>query len=157
MNVHLEISRSNCQQICQYLAETLSNTYILYIKTQNYHWNLIDPRFHFLHKMFEEQYEELAEQVDLIAERIRTLGSKTPASMHEFLEIGTLSESEGDLTGNQMIEALLIDHEKIAGNLRGRIDSTVELGDQGTADMLIQLLKSHEKTAWMLRSHFVEE
>lgn len=157
MSARIELEGSACQQISQSLAKTLSDTYILYIKTQNFHWNVIDPRFYFLHKMLEAQYEELAEEIDELAERIRMLGEKSPGSMQEFLEIGSLTEAEGDLSANQMIEQLLNDHEKIASNLRARIQEATDLGDQGTADLFIKQLRSHEKEAWTLRSHFYKD
>lgn len=157
MSARIDLERSACQQIALSLAKTLADTYILYIKTQNFHWNVIDPRFYALHKMLEEQYEELQEGIDELAERIRMIGEKSPGSMQEFLEIGSLSEAEGNLTANQMIEQLQSGHEKIAGSLRARIDEATELKDQGTADLLIQRLRKHEKAAWMLKSHFWNE
>jgi starvation-inducible DNA-binding protein len=134
------------------LAKLLSDTYVLYIKTQNYHWNLVDPRFASLHKMFEEQYEELAEAVDMIAERIRMIGHHTPGSMRAFLSHTRLEESEEDIDGNQMIVQLLSDHETIIHELRHQISETQKKGDEGTADLMIQRLRAHEKTAWMLKS-----
>ncbi len=153
MNTSTLFSQSARQQIAQYLSQLVADTYLLYIKTQNFHWNVIDPRFHSLHEMFDDQYKQLAEAIDEIAERIRALESKAPGSMRQFLELTSLNESDANLTADKMIEELLSDHEQIAQSIRPHIEETSTLGDEGTADMLIQRLKYHERTAWMLRSH----
>lgn len=153
----IDIDTNSCQQIGQDLAQVLSNTYILYIKTQNFHWNIVDPRFFFLHEMFEEQYKELAENIDELAERMRKLKLKALGSMREFLQAGSIEEAEGDLTGDEMIEQLLEGREAIIRSLRPKIEQASELGDEGTADLFIQTLRQHEKAAWMLRSHLMEE
>ena len=156
MSTTLVLEHTACQKIAQHLAQWLADTYVLYLKTQNFHWNVVDPRFHSLHEMFEEQYKDLAEAVDEIAERIRILRIRTPASMKEFLEITTLQENEGPLSANDMIQQLLHDHETIANYLRPKISVIQKLGDEGSADLLIERLRVHEKTAWMLRSHFTQ-
>lgn len=152
MNKTLILDLSSRQKIKQLLETWLADSYILYIKTQNFHWNVIDPKFYSLHKMFEEQYEEIVKGIDEIAERIRMLGLKSPGSMKEFLEISTLNEAEGDFTANEMISILLEDHETIGNYLRAEIEETTKFGDHGTADLMIQRLRFHEKTAWMLRA-----
>ena len=145
--------KSSAQETAQALGKVLADTYVLYVKTQNFHWNLVDPRFESLHKFFEGQYEELAEAVDEIAERIRMLNSKTPATMKKFLRNTRLEECEDeDLDGDAMISQLLQDHEFVANSLRPVIQQAQKRGDEGTADLLIQRLRAHEKTAWMLRS-----
>lgn len=146
-------SQSVRQQISQTLSQLLADSYVLYVKTQNFHWNIVDPRFHSLHEMFEEQYRQLAKAVDEMAERIRMLENKAPGSMRQFLALTSLSESDGNLLGEKMLEELLDNHEQIVDWIRPRIEEIVALGDQGTADLLIQRLRYHEKTAWMLRSH----
>jgi starvation-inducible DNA-binding protein len=155
MNANIGIDQSARQQIAENLGVILSNTYILYVKTQNFHWNLVDPRFFSLHKLFEEQYEGLADNVDEIAERIRMLGIHSPASMKQFLAIGTLKESEGVLSGDEMIKELTRDHEESCKQMRPLIPQFQKLGDEGSADLLIDLLRQHEKAAWFLRSHIV--
>lgn len=137
----------------QPLAQLLADTYILYLKTQNFHWNVEDQRFYFLHKMLEEQYEELAEAVDLIAERLRAINCKAPASMKQFLALTVLEEAEGDFSANEMIQQLLNDHVTIAKNLHPCITEANSEHDDGTGDLFIERLRAHEKTAWMLRSH----
>lgn len=143
------------QKIVQRLEAWLADSYILYLKTQNFHWNVIDPKFYSLHKMFEDQYEELVKGIDEIAERIRMLGLKSKGSMKEFLEIATLEEAEGDFAANEMIIKLLNDHQTIANYLRAEIEEMTTLGDHGTADLMIQRLRFHEKTAWMLQSSII--
>lgn len=147
------MDKKTSRQISQQLCHILADTYILYVKTQNFHWNLIDPRFYSLHLFFEKQYEELAEAVDDFAERIRTMGSLAPGSMQEFLKLGALEESPAHLSGDEMIQVLLRDHTIVAKHLREHIKPIQDLGDEGTADLLIEKLRFHEKTAWMLQSH----
>lgn len=142
--------------ISETLCTLLANTYIVYVKTQNFHWNITDPRFSALHSFFEEQYKELAEAIDLIAEQIRQVGDIAPGSMSQFLELSTLEETPETrgLSGDQMLRQLLSDHESICKEIPGWIDFTLSKGDQATADMYIERLRAHEKHAWMLRSHF---
>lgn len=139
--------------ISQELSQLLADTYVTYVKTQNFHWNLIDARFHDLHIFFEGLYQELAEGVDAIAERIRMLRCHPPGTMQKFLELSSLSEGNGQITGNEMIQELLNDRELIIKNIRPMIQKASELNDEGTADLLIQHLRIHEKAAWMLQSH----
>lgn len=146
--------KKTTKQIAQELGTLLADTYVLYVKSQNFHWNVVDSKFHSLHEFFEEQYEELSQAVDLIAERIRALGEKSPGSMREYLEKTRLEESGTHLTSDQMLKALLKDHESIIQWLRNEIDETDKLGDQGTSDMCVERLRVHEKSAWMIKSHF---
>lgn len=140
-------------EVAQMTAQLLADTYLLYTKTQNFHWNVVDPRFFQLHKFFEEQYEELAEALDIIAERIRMLGARTPGAMQQYLELSNLEESTEELSADQMLRQLSDDHTFIADTLRSSIEETSRLGDEGTADMMINRLRAHEKTIWMLQSH----
>lgn len=142
------------QKTAESLAHLLGDSYVLYVKTQNFHWNVTDPRFISLHEFFEEQYKELAEAVDMIAERIRALNFKAPGSMSQFLELACLSEASNDLTADAMLRQLIEDHETIANQLRPWIPETQKLKDEGSADLFIERLRAHEKAAWMLRSHF---
>lgn len=147
------LEKKACQKIGATLSQALANTYLLLVKSQNFHWNVVDPRFHSLHEFFQEQYEALFEAVDEIAERIRMLGLKSPGSLREFLDLGNLDEADTNLTGDEMLSELLADHETVIKALREMIEEAVEFGDEGTGDMLIDRLRFHEKTAWMLRSH----
>lgn len=153
----LAAEQKSAQKIIQDLSQLLADTYILYLKTQNFHWNIIDPRFFSLHKMFETQYEELEETVDELAERIRALGHKAPASMKQFLELTSLEEADNDLDANKMLHQLIHDHTAISSTLKPKIPETQKLGDEGTADIYIERVRYHDKTAWMLRSHFIKE
>lgn len=152
MGNSLTLEKNTCRRISQDLAVLLADTYILYVKTQNCHWNVVDPKFYSLHKFFEKQYEELAEAIDEIAERIRMLNEKAPASLKEFLELTSLRELNQTLSADQMIHHLVKDHEAIITWLRPMIESVAQLGDEGTSDFFIQRLRAHEKMAWMLNS-----
>jgi len=136
------------------LVSILADEYVLYTKTRNFHWNVTGGRFHDLHKFFEGQYEAIDEAIDEIAERIRSLGESSPGSMAEFLAAARLKEAAGKpLAADEMLSALLSDHESLAKSLRKDIDRCGdELKDVGTQDFLTGLLEQHEKQAWMLRS-----
>lgn len=149
----LGISEKNIKRIVDGLSHILANTYIIYLKTQKFHWNVVDERFYSMHKMFEEQYEQLAEATDVIAERIRMLEQPTPATMKDFLKLATIKETENYPGGQQMIRILVNDHEQIIREIRPKIAELTELHDDGSSDMLMGRLREHEKTAWMLRSH----
>lgn len=151
--IHINLDKTVRQQLAQNLSLILADTYILYAKTQNFHWNVMDPRFYSLHLFFEKQYRELAEALDEIAERIRMLGERAPGSLKQFIEVSSLKESNGDLTAEEMLVELLKDHEALCRFIRERIELASKLGDEGTQDLLIQRLRAHEKMAWMLRSH----
>ena len=153
MSSNTILEKSAIRQIAQELATLQADTYILLVKTQNFHWNIIDPRFMSLHLFFEGQYDELAENIDVIAERIRSLGERALGSMREYLEFTRLEESKSTLTGDEMLKALLHDHESIIQWLRSSIEQVQKLGDEGTADLFINRLRAHEKMAWMIRSH----
>lgn len=157
MSATAALEKNAKSHIAQELSVLLADTYLLYVKSQNFHWNVSDPRFHSLHEFFEEQYELLADAVDLIAERIRALGSKSPASMQEFLNLTRLEEAPTTLSADEMLKSLLHDHESIIQWLRAAIDSTAQRGDQGTSDLCIERLREHEKTAWMIKSHFIHK
>lgn len=140
------------QKVSEELGHFLADTYTLYLKTQNFHWNVTGPFFYTLHKMFEEQYLELALALDEIAERIRSLGGYTPASFSQFCQLTSLKEEKGRTEATAMVEKLLKDHETLAQHAMHLIETAQAADDEGTADLLIQRLKAHEKFAWMLRS-----
>ncbi len=144
------------QQMANHLSLILADTYVLYIKTQNFHWNVTDSRFYFLHLFFEKQYKELAEAIDELAERIRALGFRTPGGLKQFIEMSSLKDSEADLSADEMLQILLDDHQSLCCCIREHIELASKLRDEGTADLLIQRLRAHEKTAWMLTSHLVD-
>ena len=141
--------------IVEILSKNLADQHILYVKTRNFHWNVTGPNFTQLHKLYEDQYTQLAEAIDSTAERIRMLGARAPGSMSEFLGQARLSEQKSHLPrAGEMTAILLADHEAIIRNLRGDIDTVNDdLGDAGTADFLTGLIQDHEKAAWFLRAH----
>lgn len=134
------------------LKVVLADTYTLYLKTQNFHWNVTGEQFFSLHDMFEKQYEDLANAVDEIAERLRALGEKTPASFKEFLGLSTIEEAKGAPSDRDMIKLLEADQTKILNTLKGCLDVAQREGDEVTADMLISRMTVHEKNRWMLQS-----
>jgi starvation-inducible DNA-binding protein len=147
--------KAQIEKITKSLKTLLANTKILYVKTQNFHWNVVDVNFLPLHEMFQKQYEELAEAIDLIAERIRFFGVKAPGSLKEFLKLATLEESEKELKAPLMIKNLLKDHEEMSQFLIKGIKEIQDLGDEATADIYIERLRVHDKTSWILKSHLV--
>lgn len=134
------------------LARLLADTYTLYVKTHNFHWNVTGPMFSTLHLMFEGQYNELALAVDLIAERIRALGLPAPGSYKQFAALTRIPEETEVPSANDMIAQLVRDQETVARTARSIFSVVNETNDQPTADLLTQRLQVHEKTAWMLRS-----
>lgn len=139
----------------QILNRVLSDEYVLYTKTRNYHWNVTGPDFAELHKFFESQYEVLNEIIDEVAERARSVGGVSLGSLREFLTQSRLKESAGGLMpAKKMIASLLADHEAVIRSLREDLVACDEkFGDIGTNDFLTGLMEKHEKMAWMLRSY----
>lgn len=150
--IDIGISEKHREDISKGLAHFLADTYTLYLKTHNFHWNVTGPMFPTLHLMFEGQYGELAVAVDDIAERIRALGMKAPGSYAEFSKLTTIKESVGEVTSTQMIADLVAGHEAVIRTGRGLFAMVNEAHDEPTTDLLVQRLRVHEKTAWMLRS-----
>ena len=134
------------------LGRVLADTYTLYLKTHNYHWNVTGPMFNTLHLMFEEQYNELWVAVDLLAERIRSLGAFAPGSSAQFAALTSITEADGVPTAEQMLADLVAGHEAVVRTARTVFATAEAAGDQSTADLLTQRIQIHEKTAWMLRS-----
>lgn len=134
------------------LAQLLANTYLLYVKTQNFHWNVTGPHFFDLHKQFEEQYAALAEAVDEIAERLRALNTRAPGSFSQFLKLASLQESIGSLSAEKMVQTLAHDHEHISKSIQSCFSELEESGDEVTLDLLIGRKEAHDKTSWMLKS-----
>src|SRR5690606_5206023 len=135
------------------LSKLLASTYTLYLKTQNYHWNVTGPLFTSLHSLFETQYTELAAAVDEIAERIRALGARAPGSFAEFAKLSVVEEAAGERSANDMIGDLVDDQKAIADLAKSLIEAAEKAGDHATADLATARVLAHEKNAWMLRSH----
>ena len=130
----------------------LADTYTLYLKTHNFHWNVTGPQFNTLHLMTEEQYTELALAVDQIAERIRALGVPAPGSYAEFAKLATVEEARGGETADEMIRQLVVGQETVVRTARDAVAAADGASDEPTLDLLTQRMQVHEKTAWMLRS-----
>jgi starvation-inducible DNA-binding protein len=139
-------------EIAQGLSRLLADTYTLYLKTHNYHWNVTGPQFNTLHQMFETQYTELATAVDEIAERIRALDEFAPGSYSQFAELATVREADGVPDAATMIRELADDQLKVVRTARAVFPAADEAHDEPTADLLTQRMQVHEKTAWMLRA-----
>ncbi len=153
MKPHIGISEKDQQAVAVILNTLLADEFLLYAKTRKFHWNVIGPQFHDLHKFFEAQYEELDEAVDEVAERVRAVGGKAFGTLSEFLENTRLKEAPGkNPNASGMIGELLHDHESLIQNLRSDLETCAEHGDAGTNDFLTGLMERHEKMAWMLRS-----
>lgn len=142
----------NSEAIATGLSRVLSDSYLVYLKTQNYHWNVRGPLFHTLHAMFEEQYTELAQAIDEVAERIRSVGMPAPGSFADFVKLASVREETGSPTAEEMIANLIADQAKVVQTCKNVFPLVQESGDEPTADLLIRRMQVHEKTAWMLRS-----
>jgi len=134
------------------LSRLLADTYTLYLKTQNYHWNVTGPMFPALHTMFEEQYAELATASDLIAERIRALGHPAPGTFQEFAKLAAVGEEPGVPTAIEMVKNLARDHRIVVSTAREVADEAEQADDIATVDLATQRIELHEKIAWMLEA-----
>ena len=152
MLVNIGIREEDRDAIAEGLSRLLADSYTLYLKTHNYHWNVTGPQFNTLHQMFEEQYTELATAVDEIAERIRALGIRAPGSYREFAELTRIEEGSGDESAEEMTRQLAIGQETVVRTAREAFPAADEARDEATADLLTQRMQLHEKNAWMLRS-----
>jgi starvation-inducible DNA-binding protein len=150
--IDIGISNSERDAIVAALSKLLADTYTLYLKTHNFHWNVTGPMFQTLHLMFETQYNELALAVDLIAERIRALGAPAPGSYKEFGKLSSIPEADGVPGAKEMIRQLVEGQEAVVRTARAAFPIVEKANDQPTADLLTQRMQIHEKTAWMLRS-----
>jgi starvation-inducible DNA-binding protein len=152
LTIDIGIDEAARNEITDGLSRLLADTYTLYLKTHNYHWNVTGPMFQTLHLMFETQYNELALAVDLIAERIRALGAVAPASYREFSKLSSVPEEDDRPDAEEMIRRLVLGQETVARTARSIFPAVEKAHDEPTADVLTQRLQVHEKTAWMLRS-----
>ncbi len=152
MNINIGINEQDRQDIAQGLSKLLADTYTLYLKTHNFHWNVTGPMFQTLHLMFETQYTELALAVDVIAERIRSLGVYAPGTYKQFAALSSIKEEDGIPKAQDMIRLLVEGQEAVVRTARSLYASVEKANDEATADLLTQRIQLHEKTAWMLRS-----
>lgn len=150
------ISESDRKKIVAGLSALLADSYTLYLMTHNFHWNVTGPQFNSLHNMFMTQYTEQWTALDLIAERIRSLGFPAPGTYKEFVKLASIKEVEGVPRATDMIRHLVAAQEATARTARKLFPVVNEANDQPTADVLTQRIDVHEKTAWMLRSMLEE-
>lgn len=152
MDIDIGINEKDRKKIADGLSHLLADTYTLYLKTHNYHWNVTGPMFQTLHLMFEQHYNELALAVDAIAERIRALGFTAPGTYAQFVKLSSIPEESKIPAATDMIKNLVKGHEAVARTARAIFPLADKASDEPTADLLTQRLQVHEKTAWMLRS-----
>jgi len=150
--IDIGIAADDRAAIADGLSRVLADSYTLYLKTHNFHWNVTGPMFNTLHLMFEQQYTELALAVDLIAERIRALGHPAPGSYSQYAKLSTVKEETGVPDANDMIRQLVDGQEAVVRTARNAFSVAEKANDQPTADLLTQRMQTHEKNAWMLRS-----
>lgn len=150
MNINTGID--NRQMVADSLSKFLASTYTLYLKTQNFHWNVTGTDFYQLHLLFEKQYEDLGNATDGIAERIRALGFRAPASFAEYLKLSAIQEEPKIIKAQDMINQLFADQQLMAREGRAVVDVAEQNNDAATADMITGRIEEHEKNAWMLRS-----
>ena len=152
LDLKIDLKPEERAKLCPFLQGLLASSYSLYLKTQNFHWNVTGASFHSYHLMFQDQYEELAEAIDEIAERVRALGYFPEGSFESFAGKSLIQDAKGVSPPIKMVEILLEDHETIICYLRKGLPLAEKVGDGATADFINKRLAVHEKTAWMLRS-----
>ncbi len=152
MKIDIGIKQSDREEIAAGLSKLLADTYTLYLKTHNFHWNVTGPMFQTLHLMFETQYTELAQAVDVIAERIRSIGFPAPGTYKQYAELSSIKEDDAIPEANDMIRLLVEGQEAVVRTARSLYPAVEKANDEATADLLTQRIQLHEKTAWMLRS-----
>ncbi len=152
MKINIGIPEKQRKGIAQQLAHLLADSYTLYLKTHNFHWNVTGPMFNTLHLLFEEEYNELAMAVDQIAERIRALGVAAPGSYQQFSKLTSIKEETRVPNAKAMINQLISGQEAVIKTARKSLPIAIEANDEPTVDLLTQRMTAHEKNAWMLRS-----
>jgi len=152
MTINIGIEKNQREAVAEVLSHLLADTYLLYLKTQNFHWNVTGPQFQSLHAMFETQYQALALAVDALAERIRALGFPAPGAYAQFIKLASIKEESGVPTADAMLKQLIADRETIIREVRAKFEVLEAASDEASIDLIIGQLDEHEKTAWMLRS-----
>ncbi len=152
MTIEVGIPEAQRVEIAEGLSRLLADSYLLYVKTHNYHWNVTGPMFQALHTLFEVEYTELAVALDEIAERIRALGVRAPGSFAEFTELASIEENAEPIAAEAMIRDLVRGQETVVRTARAVLPLAGEADDEPTVDLLTQRMQVHEKNAWMLRS-----
>lgn len=146
------IEKKDRELLAAHLGSALANSYMLYVKTQNFHWNVVGPMFYSVHKMTEEQYTDIAEAIDDIAERIRALGYIAPGSISKFVELSLIEDAGEQLTTEAMLEELARDHQTCSRIMRDAVLAAEKVDDVKTADLLTDRIGQHEEFAWMLNA-----
>ncbi len=157
MSIDIGINQQDRHAISEGLSRLLADSYTLYLKTHNYHWNVTGPMFNTLHTLFETEYTELALAVDEIAERIRALGFPAPGSYRRFAELTAIEEEVAVPEAREMIRQLVIGQETVVRTAREIFPLVERVNDEPTADLLTQRMQIHEKNAWMLRSMLADD
>ena len=152
MNINMGLSEDQRKTMADAVTKLLADTYSLYFKTHAYHWNVTGPRFHDLHAMFEEQYTEMWQATDEIAERIRALGHKAPISYNEMIASAQIQPDSETPSADDMVANLIAGHEQVVRTAREALKLADEHDDEATADLVAPRVTAHEKTAWMLRA-----
>jgi len=156
MDINIGINEQDRAKIAESLSRVLADSYLLYLKTHNFHWNVTGPMFQTLHTMFQEQYTELWKALDLVAERIRAVGHYAPGTYKRYTDLSSIQEESGVPEAQEMIRQLVQGHEAVARTAREAFRVADDVNDQPTAGMLANRMEVHEKNAWMLRS-FLQE
>lgn len=152
IKIDIGIAEQDRINVAEGLKKLLADSYTLYLQTHNFHWNVTGPQFRELHLMFEEHYTELADAVDVIAERVRTLGVAAPGTYKAFASLSSIEEIEGVPPAEEMVKILTQGHEKVVKTARQVLKTAQEAGDESTASLVSDRMRVHEKTAWMLRA-----
>lgn len=154
MDIDIGISKAHREAIAKSLSQVLADTYVLYLKSHAYHWNVTGPLFSSLHTLFEGQYNDLHDAADVLAERIRALGRFAPGSSASFARLASIKEDNDEVpAAMNMIANLVMGHEALGRTLRSAFKVAEAGGDQATMDLLIGRMEASDKAAWMLRSH----
>ena len=152
MKIDIGIAAKDRQVIADGLSRLLADSYTLYLQSHNFHWNVTGPMFQTLHVLFMDHYTEQWNALDLIAERIRSLGVPAPGTYKEFVQLASIKEVEGTPSAKGMIRILVAGQEAVARTARSAFKAAEAANDQPTCDLLTQRMQVHEKNAWMLRS-----
>ena len=152
MSSNIEMTDQAKGDCAEALSRVLADTYVLYLKTHNYHWNVEGSMFRALHEMFEEQYRDLWNTIDEIAERIRALGHYAPGTHEKFKRFASVQDNEDVPPADDMLGELITDNETVARTIRSVISTTQAAGDEASADLMVSRLAMHEKQIWMMKS-----
>jgi len=150
------VARDDRKDLAEHLSKALASFYVLYHKTHAYHWNVTGPMFYSVHKLTDDQYNDLASAIDDVAERIRSIGFAAPVGLRAYLDHSVVSDVEGFKPARGMVEELAQDHLAVARQLRGVVEEAEKVGDVFTADLLTARIGAHDEAAWMLNSLIVE-